>query len=125
MRPEARGPAASGPVYVPEKTAEPEVVIPGLTGLPSRPGERDVDRGGAELGVETADDVAARAVELELDVRARRPLAGTTTQGPTTGTQICRPLHSRVAADAAGARRARSAASTSAVAQKTRLHGTS
>ena len=46
------------PTYVAEEDAERDVVIPGLTGLPSLPRKETSIAADAQAGVEPADDVA-------------------------------------------------------------------
>ena len=65
------GAARAWPAYVATNTTERDVVIPGLTGLPSVPRKATSIARHAEARVEPADDVPARAGQLPLDARAR------------------------------------------------------
>ena len=87
----------AGPTDVASKTVERLVVIPGLTGLPIRPGKLHLDPGVRDAGVEAADE-AVRAFQLpdrSADTRAGRARPGTITHGPAIGLQIVRPSQTR------------------------------
>src|SRR6476659_8122896 len=89
------GVARARPAYVPRKTTERDVEIPGLTGLPSAPRNamsiaRTLNRASRPpatwpFGHVTCHSMRTRGTAVD---------AGTTTHGPDTGTHTCRPSHS-------------------------------
>ena len=103
--------AAARPAYVPRKTTEREVVIPGFTGLPREPMNptsiaRTLSRASrppttCARGHVSWNSTRCRGIEVD---------AGTTTQGPATGTHTMSPSHS--SAPPAGAATARATPAT-------------
>ena len=118
------GAPADRPTYVPRKTAERDVVMPGFTGLPSVPMKptsiaRTLSRASrpptmCPRGQVSWNSTRSRGAPVD---------AGTTTHGPATGTQTMSPSHSF--APPAGAATASAAAGDDDRAERAHaLHGT-
>src|SRR5439155_3947025 len=86
------------PTKVATNTALRDVVIPGATGLPTLP-RNEMSIAGLLSSASRPPTRYPRGHESWYSTRARgaAPREGTTTHGPATRTQTCRPRHSFVA----------------------------
>src|SRR5205823_11762157 len=86
----------AGPTEMALKTSVRRVVIPGLTGLPIRPGKRTSTQGLATRASTPPTNPSGQpSSQTAVPVRAGGTGPGTTTHGPAIGLQIVRPSQTR------------------------------
>ncbi len=86
----------AGPTDIPVNTTMRPVVIPGLTGAPTRPSNvTSTHPSPTRASVPPTTPFGHSSIQTLLAVPARRAGPGTTTQGPAMGPQIVRPSQVR------------------------------